>query len=95
MVLARSYSSVGEYERALGYANEAVALAPDSAQALIIRGGVYEATERRAEALADYELSATLAQEAGEDALYVLARMRMGMLLQSGSGGGSGMPGSF
>ncbi len=91
LVLSRAYSSVGEMDQALDAAEEAVALAPESAQAYLIRGGIYEATGLRGEALTDYELSGELAREQGEDALYVLARMRMGMLLQSGVG--SGMPG--
>ena len=91
LTLSRAYSSVGKMDPALDAAEEAVALAPESAQAYLIRGGVYEATGQRGEALTDYELSGELAREQGEDALYVLARMRMGMLLQSGVG--SGMPG--
>jgi tetratricopeptide (TPR) repeat protein len=92
LALSRAYSSVGELDQALEAAEEAVELSPESAQAYLIRGGVYEATGRRPEALADYELSGELAREQGEDALYVLARMRMGMLLQSGVS--SGVPGS-
>jgi tetratricopeptide (TPR) repeat protein len=91
LALSRAYSSIGEMDQALEAAEEAVELSPRSAQAYLIRGGVYEAIGRRAEALTDYELSGELAREQGEDALYVLARMRMGMLLQSGAG--SGMPG--
>lgn len=91
--VARVYQNVGEPDLALAKIQEAVALAPESAQALLIRGGIYEALEKQAEALQDYELSAELARKAGEDALYVLARTRMAMLLQrapamTGPGGG-------
>jgi tetratricopeptide (TPR) repeat protein len=92
LALSRAYSNVGEAELALDAAEEAVALAPESPQAYLIRGGIYEAVGRRGEALSDYELSGELARDQGEDALYVLARMRMGMLLQSGAG--SGVPGT-
>ncbi|MBC7234922.1 MAG: tetratricopeptide repeat protein [Chloroflexi bacterium] len=93
LALARSYSSVGKNDKALQAANDAVELDPQSAQALLIRGGVYEAMGNKQAALTDYDRAATLAQEQGQDALYVLARMRLGMLLQTGVGGPGGSTG--
>lgn len=83
-VLARSYYDVGELEKALTAINEAIELAPDSAQAYLIRASVYETQDKVALAIEDLERSADLAQAQGQDSLYVLARMRMGMLLQRG-----------
>lgn len=82
MALARVYESVEELNLALARIQEAVTLAPESAQAHLIRGGIFEAMDKRSEALRDYEYSGELARAAGEDALYVLSRTRMAMLLQ-------------
>ena len=82
MNLAQAYARVGLVQRALSYADEAVNLEPESPQAFLIRAGLYEQINSRAEALADLERATVLAQEQGEDEIYVLARMRYGMLLQ-------------
>ncbi len=84
LVLARNYEMVGALEEALTYAQEGVELAPQSAEAILIRGGIHDSRGERAEALVDFERASELAQENGEDALYVLARTRMGMLMQQG-----------
>jgi len=80
--LASAYQAANQLDRAMATISEAVALEPNSAQAIFIRGGIEEQSNRLAEALTDYETAATLAQEQGQDALYVLAKTRMGMLLQ-------------
>jgi len=92
MTLAKSYELVSDYDTALEHIQEAQALAPDSPQVYLIRGGIYEHMDDAPKAIEDYERSGTLAQEKGEDALYVLSRMRMGMLMQQAPGGG--MPGT-
>ncbi len=91
LLLARTYQMYDQLEAALEHANRALALDEDSAQAYLIRGGIYEMQGEREKALDDFELAADLARETGEDALYVLAKTRMGMLLQQGSG--SAFPG--
>ncbi|MEA3408475.1 MAG: tetratricopeptide repeat protein, partial [Chloroflexota bacterium] len=82
MTLAQTYMTVGEYDTALDKANEAIERDPESARAYLIRGSIYEATDERAKAIEDFQRSADLAQAAGEDALYVLAKMRLATLLQ-------------
>ena len=82
LALARGYESVGEYEKALEKVEKALALAPRSAQGYFIRASIYELMHKYPQALDDFERSAQLAQEQGDDTLYVLAKMRFGMLLQ-------------
>lgn len=91
VAVSRAYEALGSMDEALRYAQQAVDVAPDSAQAYLIRGGVYESLNKVTEANADYLKAGELAQEHGENTLYVLARTRLGMLLQRGSGmGGAG-----
>ncbi len=82
MTLAQTYMTAGEYDTALGKANEATELAPEAPRAYLIRGSIYESMEERAKAIDDFQRSADLAQSAGQDALYVLAKMRLATLLQ-------------
>ena len=95
MALARSYEQVGEFDVAMARVEEAILLEPDSAQAYLIRGGLEETLGDTAKAIDDFEHASTLASEQGEDALYVLARTRMAMLMQKGSGGGIPGGGGF
>lgn len=83
-ILARMYQMAEKFEEALEAVNEAIAIAPQSAYAFLIRGGIYESQGRLAEAMQDYSKSASLAQEQGQNSLYVLAQMRYGMLLERG-----------
>ena len=90
VTLAQAYgaaaASTGEdspaYMSALTYADQAIALAPNSTQAYLIRAGIYEAAKQRAEAVADLERAGDLAQANGETELQALVKMRLGMLLQ-------------
>lgn len=84
VAVASAYHAVGKLDKAMATIEEAIALEPQSAQAIFIRGGIEEDMGKYAEALADYENASNLAQEQGQDALYVLAKTRMGMLLQRG-----------
>jgi len=90
ITLARSYQSVGEADVALEKIQMALELDPESAQAYIIRGGIYEEAGKEAEAVQDYGHAASLAQEQEQSAIYVLARMREGMLMQRAPGFGGG-----
>jgi tetratricopeptide (TPR) repeat protein len=91
LTVARAYQMVGKADVALARCEEALAINPESAQALLTRGGVYEDMKENAKAIEDYQRSAELASAQGEDALYVLAKTRMGMLMQRGPG--SALPG--
>ena len=88
LILAQAYEAVGELETAQAVAEEAVVYAPDSAHARFVRGGLREATGDERGALEDFEAASQLAQAEGEDAMFVLARMRFGMLLQRSSASG-------
>ncbi len=92
LLLARQYETVQLLDVAMAFAEQAIELDPGSAEAHLIRGGVHDSLGNREQALADFELASDLARERGEDALYVLARTRMGMLLQQGDMGS--MPGA-
>ena len=89
--LARMYSDVGLADKALAEVNEAIALNPESAEAFLIRATIHENADEYQLAIDDLDRSADLAQASGQDELYVLARMRLGMLLQRSPG--SGVPG--
>jgi Tfp pilus assembly protein PilF len=86
LALVTANQWAGRFEGALSAVNEALKLNPQSAQAYLMRGGIYEAQGKRGEALADYEQSSNLASAQKQDALYVMARTRMAMLLQAGPG---------
>lgn len=87
--LARAHELTQECELALDHAQRAVAADASYANAYLVRGSALECLDRWDEAMADYEIASNLAMEQGQDALYVLARTRLGMLLQMS---GSGMP---
>lgn len=93
LTLGRVYEMVGEFDKALAAIERAIAIDPKSPEAYLTRGGIREATEDYGGALSDYELASTLAEERKQDALYVMARTRMAMLMQrSPAFGVSGMP---
>jgi tetratricopeptide (TPR) repeat protein len=76
------YIQSNQGDKALAEAEKAVKLAPDSAQAHFLLAGAYELLGRQLEAIQEFEKTAALAEEK-EPQLVVLARMRMGMLLQT------------
>jgi len=82
LALSRTYQSVNQLDKALEAAQKAIELSPDSAYAYLIRGGVYEALDDIQNALNDYDKASTLAQEQGQDTVYVLAKTRFATLLQ-------------
>jgi len=81
-MLARYYEQVQDCQAALEYAERAVAADPAYAQAYLVRGSALECLEQYDAAMLDLQRASTLALEQGDDALYVLARTRMGMLVQ-------------
>lgn len=91
LALGRAYQSVRKFDVALTKIEEALKLNPNSVQGYLLRGGIYESMNKTQEAIADYEKAANMAQEQRLDALYVIAKTRMAMLLQRGPGlGGPG-----
>jgi len=94
VVLAQAYQMVEKTQTAMDSIQEALIVNPDLARAYLIRGGLYEQTNKRQEALADYERAASLAHEQGDDPLYVIAKVRLGMSLQTGIGAGGAGQGS-
>jgi len=92
VALAQAYQRVGEAESAMARVQEAIELAPDLAMAYMIRGGLYEEMDQIPEAAADFERAAELAHEQGNDQLYVMAKVRLGMGLQRAPG--VGIPGA-
>jgi tetratricopeptide (TPR) repeat protein len=79
------YIQANRSDKALAEAERAVELAPDSAQAHFLLASAYELSGRFVEAIAEFEKTSKLAENK-EPQLVVLARMRMGMLLQTGGG---------
>jgi tetratricopeptide (TPR) repeat protein len=90
ITVARAYETLGNLDAALEHAETALALGPEAPQAYFVRGGIYEALQENSQAIADFERASDLAREQGEDALYVLARTRMAMLMQRGPSSGLG-----
>jgi len=82
VVLSQTYQGLADGEAAMGAVQEAIELEPDFALAYMIRGGLHEQMDRSEEAIDDYESAAYLAQEQGNDQLYVVAKVRLGMMLQ-------------
>ncbi len=77
------YTQMGKAEATVADANAALALDPESAMAHFLLGGAFEAQGKVMEAYEEFERAAELADQAGDSALFVQARMRTGMLLQS------------
>ncbi|MBN1400407.1 MAG: tetratricopeptide repeat protein [Anaerolineae bacterium] len=90
ITVARAYETVGNLDAALERVEAALALDPESPQAYFVRGSIYEAQQDTSQAIADFERASDLARERGEDALYVLARTRMAMLMQRAPSSGLG-----
>jgi tetratricopeptide (TPR) repeat protein len=76
------YDQMGKVEATLADASMALALDPESAMAHLLLGSAYEAQGKIAEAYEKFEQAAQLAEQAGNNALFVQAKMRAGMLLQ-------------
>ena len=77
---------VGALDQALADGQQAVAARPDDAEAHFLLGSVYEAQRDLGRAIAAFEKAASLAEQANNSALVVMAKMRMGMILQAGPG---------
>jgi len=82
------YLQMGQTGAAQLDAAQALSLAPDFPLAYLLLGGVYEAQGRVPEAVTALETAAQLADAQGDDTLYVLIKVRLGVLMgRSGSAG--------
>ncbi len=88
--LADGYIMVGKVDEAEASALKALALDNYYARTWLSLGTVAEARGDSQAAIKLYDEAGRLANEQGNDALYVLARVRMGMLMGGGGGGSSG-----
>jgi tetratricopeptide (TPR) repeat protein len=77
------YIQVGDAENALNDGQASVAINPDLAQAHLVLANAYQALGDVIKALEEFEITGDLAQKAGNDTLYVIARTQQAMLLQS------------
>lgn len=91
LVRGQAYIRVGRYDDVIADADAALAIAPNSAEAYYLRATGYEGKGDVFQAMLDVDRSAQLAQDAGNDALYALARYRYAMLMQ-GSVGPTAVP---
>ncbi len=86
LMRGQAYIRVGRYDDVIADADAVLAIAPNSAEAYYLRATGYEGKGDVYQAMLDVDRSAQLAQEAGNDALYALARYRYAMLMQASIG---------
>ena len=84
VAVTQAYNAVGAFDQAAATATQALEIDPESPFAYFFRATAYELQGERDLAIRDLELASQYASEQGQDELYVLARSRLGMLLQSG-----------
>ncbi|MBN1401651.1 MAG: tetratricopeptide repeat protein [Anaerolineae bacterium] len=75
-------SEAGALDLAIADAQAALAIEPDSAEAHLLLGGVYETQGETAKALQSLQQAAELADASGNAALTAAIRVRLGMLSQ-------------
>ncbi len=80
--LAQAYLMLGRPDKVYETVDRILEQDPESMRAYYIRAGAYEIQDDGENALADLERAADLAHEQGNEALYVLAKTRIGNLLQ-------------
>lgn len=76
------YNMAGKYELTLADADAALALAPDSANAYLLKGQAYEMLGDIPQAIESYELASQAAKRINDPQIDVIARMSLGQLLQ-------------
>lgn len=84
LLRGQTYIRIGRYDDVIADADAVLAIDPDSAEAYYLRATGYEGKGNVFQAMMDVDQSAQLAQDAGNDALYALARYRYAMLMQAG-----------
>ena len=88
ILLARTYTDVEQFDKALTVIEEAYQISPTSPEVFLVRGNIYESQEKFAEAADDFLEGSELAAEQEQSELYVLLKMRLGMILQRGAASG-------
>ncbi|MEN6478396.1 MAG: hypothetical protein ABFD20_02010 [Anaerolineales bacterium] len=88
--VVQNYLTVEDYDSAETWVYKALALDDQYAQTWLNLGALAEARRDTTAAIKLYEEASRLAEAQGSDALYVLARMRMAMLMGGGSSGPAG-----
>lgn len=78
-----AWLQVGRLDNAQADGEAALAANPSSAEAYLLVGGVYEARGDVASAVDAFQKAADLAEKAGNSSLVVMAKTRLGMLLQA------------
>ncbi len=86
LMRGQAWIRVGRYDDVIADADAALAIAPNSAEAYYLRATGHEGKGDVFQAMMDVDRSAQLAQDAGNDALYALARYRYAMLMQANIG---------
>lgn len=81
-IRSQAYLLLGNVEAALADADHAVAINSESVEGHFQRASALEMSGRLSEAIDEFEIAATLAEESSPQ-LAVLARVRMGYLIQS------------
>lgn len=80
---ANIFMQFGMYDEVLADADNLLEINPDSAEAFLFQGLVYETLGQMDEAFAAFEKAATLAEEQNKTQLVATIRVRMGMIMQS------------
>ncbi|MGQ9814464.1 MAG: tetratricopeptide repeat protein [Candidatus Roseilinea sp.] len=83
LMRGQTYIRIGRYDEVIADADAVLAIDPDSAEAYYLRATGYEGKGNVFQAMMDVDQSAQLAQDAGNDALYALARYRYAMMMQA------------
>jgi tetratricopeptide (TPR) repeat protein len=80
------YLQLNQWEAAQADAEAALALDPESVLGYWILGGVHEAQGQMQEAINALQQAADLASAQGNDALYAMIKIRLGIMMGGGSG---------
>ncbi len=83
---SQAYLRVGDLERAMADANEAVARYPEAGWAYALRANAFVALGDLGSAVSDLETAADLAAQAGDTQLEAFARTQRGMVIQQMAG---------
>jgi tetratricopeptide (TPR) repeat protein len=80
------YISAGMYDQAMADTQEVLKINPDSAQAFLAQGMIYEGTKQYSDAIDAYNKATEVANKINQPETAALARTRYAMLLQMMSG---------
>ena len=83
-IRGNAHLRTGALDAAIEDAEEAISISPESAEPHLVLGSVYDARGEYGPAMDQYQITADLADAAGNDVLHVIAKMRVAMMLQAG-----------